>query len=170
MMRLFSCRSGEPGHVPESSKSRALRMVLLVCVFGAVFWGFWGNSQRRLEELGRRSVLYDETGELTKADKEVLFARARVFQSVYGLRLNVRVHTKASSLREATHHDIFLDIAPARGEVIVTLPPLLQRAAGERAIRDVEDAFLPYFAAGTWQKGLPAALDRLQTVMSEVFR
>ena len=169
-MHFFSHRRNHHGSAPESPKGRALRMVLLICVFAAVLWGFWHNSQRRFEDMGRQNLLRDETGELTKADKEALFARARVFQSTHGLSLKVHVHTGSSGVREASPRDIFLDISPARREVILTLPPMARRALGMDFVREVEDAFAPYFAQGAWKKALPAALDLLQTKMNEVSR
>ena len=169
-MRLFPQRGTTRGIVLESSKGRALRVLLLAGVFAAVLWGFWSNSQRRLEDLGRQNVLHDATGEITKAEKEALFAKARFFQTAYGLALKVQVHKGSSALREATPRDIFLDIAPARREVILTLPPLVRRAVGEGFVTKVEDAFIPYFEAGTWKKALPAVLDILQTKMDEVSR
>lgn len=169
-MRLFPQRGTTRDATRESPKGRLLRMLLLAGVFALVLWGFWSNSQRRLEDLGRQNVLRDATGEFTQAEKEALFAKARFFQSAYGLALKVQVHKGSSSLREATPRDVFLDIAPARREVILTLPPLVRRAVGEGFVTKVEDVFIPYFAAGTWKKALPAALDLLQTKMDEVSR
>lgn len=170
MVHFFPHRDTACDAARESSKGRLLRMLLLAGVFALVLWGFWSNSQRRLEELGRQSVLRDATGEFTQAEKEALFAKARFFQSTYGLALKVQVHKEPSALREATPRDIFLDIAPARREVILTLPPLVRRAVGEGFITKVEDIFIPYFEAGIWKKALPAALDVLQTKLDEVSR
>ena len=164
-MKFFPRHSSE-----ESPKARALRMVLLVCVFGAVLWGFWHNSQRRLEELATREVLRDETGTLTRADRDALAARARLFKSRYGLALKVRVYRQAPALRPSGPGEVVLELAPERREVMLTLPPLVLRAVGRDAVRRVEDGFAPYFAAGAWQKGLFPALDALQTAIDEVSR
>lgn len=169
-MHLFPQRGTARDTTRESPKGRLLRMLLLAGVFALVLWSFWSNSQRRLEDLGRQGALRDATGEFTQAEKEALFARARFFQSAYGLTLKIHVHKGSSALREATPRDVFLDIAPARREVILTLPPLVRRAVGEGFAAKVEDAFIPYFEAGTWKEALPAALNLLQTKMDEVSR
>ncbi len=154
----------------ESGALRVFRPVLLTAVLLAVCWGFWSNSQKRLDRLAVQNLFSDETGSLNDAQRDMVLEQIRAVRRESGLVLEVHILRAPPPLERHDGNRVYLDLVPSRRRAYLVLPPLVRRAAGDGFARDVERGLEQDFIGGRWQDGLEPALRGIRNTLRGVTR
>ncbi len=146
----------------ESSGEKFLRSVLLLAVFAGVGALFWWNSERTLNIIQSKSMVWDRTETMTSSEKAALRELGRLFKEEYGLTLRVQATQDAFEYPELDSKTIFVGVVPSRAEVVVELPPLVRSALDAEFMADLRGPhFQEYFRSGDWPTGVIFAVTRL---------
>lgn len=142
-----------------------LRLTGLLLLVGAVFFGFWKNSERHLERLNAAGSLADEVQGLSASEREHVQRFSRSLRSRYGLEARVQIARTRPVPPPADGKTLYLGLGLEDRTAVVQLPPLLAGALGADFARRLETEHFPFhFAPGrSWQKGLLAALDLVES-------
>ena len=125
LMRRMPSRPGGRGQ-----GWRGIALALVLC---AVVYGFWKNTERQMEVIGQRGSVMDETGSLDKDELEKLRELAAALKENYGVKTLVTV-VKDEILwpkEGGAALELFIAVAPARKEAVLSFSPLLRRGLGE---------------------------------------
>ena len=162
-------REKEPGG-RGIRKSRVYRPVFLMLILAAVCWGFWSNSQKRLDAIVAQTLFTDETGSVQAGQKEEILKLLKPFKKDFGVPLEMHIRKTPPSLDAKDASRMYIDIVPSRNRAHLYLPPLVRHAVGPEFIRDMERSFAQDFAAGDWQISLVPAILALRNKLAEVTR
>lgn len=149
-----------------SGAEKALRMVLLVAIFGGVIWAFWYNTERTLDRLEQEQRVYDQTKSLTPDQKALIKRFADGLKDEFGMQLKLAIRTDGLEIPDEDSKTLFVGVNPAARELILRFPPLLERAIGEEVKRDFlanQDAF--FWGSGSegddWREGVVLLLSTI---------
>ena len=149
-------------HSAHTPARRLLRLVLLVCVFGAVVFAFWHSNQRTMQQLRARQAIHDATGTLSEAQLGALKAFAANLERDYGLELRLQVVRGALTPPDPEADRLYIGIAPEARAAQVQLPPLLARSLDPALTRRLTGGhFDTYWSGPGWPAGLMDALDTI---------
>lgn len=153
-----------------------LRGLGVIFVFMGVVWLFWKHNARTLEmiELERaqtQQVIVDATRTLTEEQVKAIRDLAGALKSAYGLELTVRIDDQPIVVPGPDQHTVFMGLYPAGRQAVIVLPPLAERAVGQRLADHLRSRhFERYWQSGDWPRGLGEALallwDRLSAPSS----
>lgn len=149
---------------------RGLRPIFLAIVLAAVCWGFWTNSQRRMETIAMQGLFSDEADALTGEHRAVVLQHLLSFKKDFGIPLEVHIRKRPPALADHNPSRMYLDVVPEVGRAYLFLPPLVRHAVGEEFVRDLEVSFRQDFASGDWRPGLISAILALRAKLAEVTR
>lgn len=152
----------------KRAKGRIFRPFVLLAVFMLAGYGFWVNNNKRMETIVLAGMFTDESGTVSKDDKATVLSYLRDFKKRFGTPLTVAVLTRPPQLGRHEAGRIYLDIMPEQRLALLTLPPIIRRAAGPTFPQEVEDAFARGFAEGTWQKDILPAVIIIRNKMTEL--
>lgn len=158
---------------PKRAKPKARRVFrpfFLVIIVTAVCWGFWNNTERRMDLLAGRSLFSDETESVSAAQRDELIELLKTFKKDFGVSLEVHVRKKPPELNAGDSSKMYFDIVPSQNRAYMHLPPLVRHAVGPDFIRDMEISFAQDFAAGDWRISLVPAVLALRNKLAEVTR
>jgi hypothetical protein len=158
---------------------RVFRPVFLICIMALACWGFWSNSQKRINALTLQTLFTDETQSVSAQQKEEVLALLKTFKKDFGVPLEMHIRktppalaaqgtTPVSDAQDASR--IYIDIVPSQSRAYLFLPPLVRHAVGPAFIRDMERSFAQDFAAGDWRISLVPAILALRNKLAEVTR
>lgn len=164
-------RNFHPSDNPYSFRRRSpLRPVFLALVIAGVCWGFWNNSENRLESLINQGLLADQTKALSPAHKEEILNLLKTFKKDVGIPLEINILKTPPGINDHNASRIYLDIVPAQGRAYLFLPPLVRRAVGEEFRLNMEEALRRDFTSGDWRQGLIPAIQALRAKIGQVTR
>ncbi len=145
-----------------------LRLIGLALVMGLAVYGFWKNSERTLERITAGAALADETASLSEDQRAHVRAFTTAMRQRYGVETRLQVTDGPLAPPEQDGKTLYIGLAPARGEALVRLPPLMAGALGQDFSRQLSEEHFPFhFAPGRdWRKGLLLALDLLESRLS----
>ncbi len=155
--------------IPKSGSplERFLRAVALLAVFAGVLWAFEARFSRLAERYAARQTVYDETGELSDADRDFLRQAAEDLKARFGIELAVRVFRGDVEVPDPSEKTVFIGISTQKKTAGVTLPPLVARALGPDFAGVLErDVLAVSLAKGQWPMGLRAAVVFLERELS----
>lgn len=145
-----------------------LRTMLLIAVFALTAWAFWANTERRLADVRAASAVWDEADLLADAQEKALRELVDAFREVHGVKLLIHIRRDTPELPRLDAQTLFVGLCPAKGQVIVELPPLLRKAYGDTLAQTLENDWLrPAMASGQWAEGLVRALKHLWDRLGE---
>ncbi|WP_035068289.1 TPM domain-containing protein [Nitratidesulfovibrio termitidis] len=146
-----------------------LRTMLLIAVFAVTAWAFWANNERRFAEVRASSAVWDEADLLTDGQETALRELVDAFREVHGVKLLIHIRRDTPVLpARLDAQTLFVGLCPAKGQVIVELPPLLRKAYGDALAQTLENDWLrPAMASGQWAEGLVRALKHLWDRLGE---
>lgn len=162
-------RTSDPKRAKASAR-RPFRPFFLLIIVLAVCWGFWNNTERRIDLIVGQSLFSDETQTVSAAQRDELVELLKTFKRDFGVSLEVHVRKKPPPLNAGDTSKLYFDIVPSQGRVYMTLPPLVRHAVGPEFIRDMELSFAQDFAAGDWRISLIPAVLALRNKLAEVTR
>ncbi len=128
-----------------------------------VIWNHYsGGTTGFMDSVASATDITDETGLLTPEDLEFIGRFATGLEKEFGQKAVVRVFTGVVIVPELDSRTMFLGISPALEEVLVSLPPLIQRSLPHGFVDELNTShFQPYFASGDWPLGLKTALIKI---------
>lgn len=136
-----------------------LRGVLLIAVFAGVAMLYSRHFEKTMDRINTRSTVYDQTGDMTPAQREALRDFAAALKQEFGIELRIQVRQGALTLPEADAKTLFIGLDLADRQAVVILPPLLERALDPEFVRRLrQDTFAPALESGDWPRGLSQAL------------
>ena len=151
-------------------KGKVFRPVILMLILAAVCWGFWTNSQKRIEAIAVQGLFSDETGSVPAEQKERIQDLLKSFKKDFGVPLEMHIRKQPPGLDSKDSSRIYIDIVPSQGRAYLSLPPLVRHAVGVEFIRDMERSFAQDFAAGDWRVSLVPSILALKNKLAEVTR
>ena len=149
---------------------RVFRPFVLVVVITVVVYAFWMNNQKRLDAIIAQGLCTDQTGQLAVRDKEALLAHLKLFKPAFGVPLEVNILTRPPALTKNDTSRIYLDILPGQRKAMLTLPPLVRRAAEPEFAGTIETMFDEAFASGDWRPALLPAVVAIKNKLTELNR
>jgi hypothetical protein len=155
---------------PGIRRGRVFRPVILMLVLAAVCWGFWTNSQKRMDALVGQALFTDETRSVPAARQEEIRNLLKQFAKDFGVPLEMHIRKKSPGIESQDASRMYLDIVPSQCRAYLFLPPLVRHAVGPAFIRDMERSFAQDFAAGDWRISLVPAVLVLRNKLAEVTR
>jgi len=153
----------------KSPLEALLRLAGILAVMGLAVLGFWWNSARNLERIAARTDarqgLADEAKGLDQDERGHVLAFIAALRRNYGVEARVRVAQTRPTPPEPDGKTLFIGLGLADKTAVVQLPPLISRALGQDFGPRLEQEHFPFhFAPGkSWQKGLVAALDLIES-------
>jgi hypothetical protein len=152
----------------EIRRSKVFRPFFLAIIFAAVFWGFWTNSQRRIESIAMQGIFKDKVKAFSAEQKAEVLQYLKTFKKNFGIPLEVNILSRPPAVSGNDTTRIYLDVVPSQGRAYLHLPPLVRNAVGKDFIRDMEISFAQDFAAGNWRVNLVSAILALRMKLAEV--
>lgn len=152
------------------SVRRPFRPFFLVIIVLAVCWGFWNNTERRIDMIVGQGLFSDETQSVSAEQRDELIEYLKAFKKDFGVSLEIHIRKKPPALNAGDSSKMYFDIVPSQGRAYMTLPPLVRHAVGPDFIRDMELSFAQDFAAGDWRISLVPAVLALRNKLAEVTR
>lgn len=162
-------REGGSKH-PGIRRGRVFRPVILMLILAAVCWGFWTNSQKRMDSIVGQALFTDETQSVSAAQKEEIQDLLKNFKKDFGVPLEMHIRKKPPALAAQDTSRMYIDIVPSQSRAYLFLPPLVRHAVGQAFIQDMERSFAQDFAAGDWRISLVPAILALGNKLAEVTR
>jgi hypothetical protein len=136
-----------------------LRSLGVIFVFLGVIWLFWKHNERTLDMLESQQVVQDRVDALSDKQRKSVRDLARAMESRFGLELRLVIAAEKMRIPVAGTRTIFIGIVPRAEQVVVVLPPLVERALGREFAEHLRhEHFRPYWDDQDWQKGLGEAL------------
>lgn len=175
-MRLFRIpRRDRKLLAEERPMARFFRYMLVTFLFCMVFYGFWLNNERnvaRVKNITAPAVV-DATGTLTEKEEALLSEYIHRFREAYGIEIIISIDEppfhRNKNIETKRGSALLLGIAPKSRGVVLEAPPLVASALGEPLVLYLRHAhFMPYFASGSWPKGLAEALNVLARRLDSV--
>ena len=160
---MFFRRSTRPGQ--KASRPFLLAVIILTCCYA-----FWMNSQRRLDTIVLQGLFIDHTGLVGQDVKKPLLELLKTFKPSFGMPLEVSILTHPPDLSRHDPARIYLDVLPKQRRILLTLPPLIRRAAGDTFAQDIETMFTESFADNSWPQAILPATRAIQAKMVELNR
>lgn len=120
------------------------------------------DSSSQFNTAAQGAAVVDETGQLSEEDIAFIGRFIAGLDSDFGQETTVHVFEGEVSMPQVVNRAVFIGLSPSRGEVVVALPPLVQRAlpAGFES-QLMTEHFPQYFESGDWQLGLKTALIKI---------
>ena len=144
-----------------------LRAMGMVFVFMGVIWLFWKHSQRTMDMLDAHQIVVDQGGQLTEEQRRSVRDLSRALKASFGMDLQLVIATKPLSQPVVDAKTIYIGLFPEGEQVLVILPPIMERALGHGFTRHLrQEHFGPYWASGNWQRGLGEALGMIWNALN----
>ncbi len=144
-------------------QSSTFRIFVTVLLFVVVGLFFWKNYERSMDVILSSHLVRDETGTLSREQKDELSSFAMGLQDRFGFGLQIRVFEHFVEKPEPDSRVIFMGVSPAFQEVEIVWPPVLRRALPEDFTRHMEEEhFEEYWQGENWSRGLYQALHMLK--------
>ena len=155
---------------PLQPGQRIFRPFVLVTVVLMTVYGFWINNQKRLDSLIVQGLFTDKAGLVDAHNKEILLDLLKKFKPSFGIPLEVSILTSPPSLEKHDPTRIYLDILPRQRRAMLTLPPLVRRAADPDFAAAIENLFHEAFASGDWRSALLPSVLAIRETLTELNR
>lgn len=128
-----------------------------------LIWNQQRDRSASLEQaMHEDAALLDETGALDDATRRFVQRFAEGLERDFAQKAVIRVFRGEIVVPDLDNRTMFLGLAPASRQVIVSFPPIMRRALGADFERKLmTEHFPPYFASGDWPLGLKTALIRI---------
>jgi hypothetical protein len=137
-----------------------LRVMLLITVFVGIGWLYTQHFDATIKEIESRGAVYDETGTLTKEQKQVFRAFVSEFKDEFGLELKLTATKESIVVPPMDSKTMFFGVNPERRQVVVEFPPLVEKALGKDFVHSlVIEHFPASFDEKNWPRGLAEALN-----------
>lgn len=148
-----------------------LRIMLLITVFVGIGWLYTKHFDATIKEIESRGAVYDETGTLTKEQKQVFRGFVSEFKDEFGLELKLTATKESIIVPPMDSKTMFFGVNPERRQVVVEFPPLVEKALGKDFVHGLITEHFPHsFDENNWPRGLAEALqmtwERLITIES----
>lgn len=162
-------REGRP-KPPGIRRGRVFRPAILMLILAGVCWGFWTNSQKRMDAIVGQALFTDETQSVSAAQKKEIQDLLKNFKKDFGVPLEMHIRKTPPSISAQDTSRMYIDVVPSQNRAYLSLPPLVRHAVGPAFIRDMERSFAQDFAAGDWRISLVPAILALGNKLAEVTR
>ncbi len=109
---------------------RGIALALLLC---AVLYGFWKNAENHLDLIGRRGMVTDETGSLSRENLDNLREMAAALKDSYGVNAMILVSKGDVEWPKAGKAplELFIAVVPGEARAVIHFSPLLRRGLDE---------------------------------------
>ena len=114
--------------VAGEGREKAIRSVLLVALFALCGVGFWFHFEQRFAQIEAEHAFQDETGTVTRAQREILAEYADRLRQAWGVKTLVHIRRESVPAPKLKTDTLFVGVAPGRRLALVLAPPLVKKA------------------------------------------